>query len=278
MEVLKLATDNLKESLDDDGESYPKYQTTLLQSLHHVATEIRSNLQQTAGHNGYDNITTESAQQCVPDSLYMLLKWIIGGDSKHDDLPLMETEGSLHKEILSIGQTILYALSKGKKNTPKHIGTGLLVHHATQSKQLINYLHAAGDSISYATVQRIDISIAQDQLSRFVDNNNLFTPESIVPGRFFQFAADNLDILEETLDGRGTSQVTQMGIFQRGPENPYITQDTTIGRNRSLKNVHVAPEFNATVHVDTTGNHVPPVFDQPAGADPGFFPRGGQLA
>lgn len=66
----------------------------------------------------------------------------------------------------------------------------------------------------------------------FTENNNLFIPECVVPGRFIQFAADNLDILEESPDGRGTSHVTQMAVFQRGTENPYRTQETTIGWHR----------------------------------------------
>ena len=105
---------------------------------------------------------------------------------------------------------IVYNVSMGRKNTPKHIGTGLFVHHMTRSKQLIEYLHDAGNSISYPTINRIDSSIAHAQLSRFEKNDNKFIPENLVPGKFIQFAADNFDMQEETLDGKGTLHVTQM--------------------------------------------------------------------
>ena len=76
-----------------------------------------------------------------------------------------------HQQILYVCQTISYATSKGKKNTPKHIRTGLHFHHAHISKY-------------------------------------------IIPGRFTQFSADSLDLLEEIIDGKGTSYVTQMAALQ----------------------------------------------------------------
>lgn len=65
-----------------------------------------------------------------------------------------------HQKILHVCQTIVYNASNGRKNTPKHIGVGLLVHHATRSKQLVDYLHMSDDSISYDTVERISTSMA----------------------------------------------------------------------------------------------------------------------
>ena len=116
------------------------------------------------------------------------------------------------------------------------------MHHATRSRHLIDYLHASGDSISYDTVERITTTIAEKELTRFSANGNIFVPETLVPERFVQFAADNLDILEETLDGKGTFHVTQMAAFQRGPPNKERVDTVTMSRNRSLKNI--PPEYH----------------------------------
>ena len=95
------------------------------------------------------------------------------------------------KKILQECQNIVYLASNGRKQTPKQIGTGLFVHHATRSRHLIDYLHASGDSISYDTVERITTTIAEKELTRFSANGNIFVPETLVPESFVQFAADN---------------------------------------------------------------------------------------
>lgn len=227
-------------SPDDDDIDHESY---FIQCLHTVATKLRADLSNTAGHQGYDNLNIEAAEQCVPTSLYLLIKWILDEKSTStdtpddDDEPHGKTKQGLHQKILNIGQNIVYNVSCGQKEKPKHIGTGLLVHHMTRSRQLVTYLHDCGDSISYPTVNRIDSSIAEFQVSRFQENENTFISESLVPGRFIQFAADNFDMLEETLDGKGTLHVTQIAAFQRGPPNPSGRQKSTIGRNTSLQQV-----------------------------------------
>ena len=50
---------------------------------------------------------------------------------------------------------IIFLSSRGHKVTPKDIGIGLTVHQATRSKQLVQLLHAAGNSVNYDTVLRM---------------------------------------------------------------------------------------------------------------------------
>ena len=102
--------------------------------LNIVASKIRADLQSTPGHIGYDNLTRESAENCIPDSLYTLVKWIIQGtDFNTEEENTNDEFDKNHQQILNVCQTISYAASQGRKNTPKHIGTGLFVHHARRS-------------------------------------------------------------------------------------------------------------------------------------------------
>lgn len=240
-----------------------------LYCLHTVATKLKADMKIADGHKGYDDLNQEAEEKCTPTSLYLLMKWIVQDkldtseqsepdcvNSRSDDIT-----PAIHQRILNICQDIVYNVSKGRKNTPKHIGTGLFVHHLTRSKQLIEYLHMAGDSISYPTVNRIDSSIAQSQLSRFEENDNTFVPESVVPGKFVQFAADNFDMQEETLDGKGTLHVTQMAVFQRGPPNPQAEKETTIGRRTSIGDI--PPAFHHITPSEAPSQHIPPRFSQP---------------
>ena len=47
------------------------------------------------------------------------------------------------------------------------------------------------------------------------NNEYVPIPTNLNRNSFFQFAADNIDILEETLDGKDTFHATQMVVFQR---------------------------------------------------------------
>ena len=98
----------------------------------------------------------------------------------------------------------------------------------------MQYLYAAGDSVSYDTVKRIDTSIAEGQLQKFVDNGNVPIPDNFVTGWFVQFAADHLDMQESTVDGKGSFHVTQMGAFQRGPPSPVSSTITKIEKSTAL--------------------------------------------
>ena len=250
VEALKIASEKLQETEMVNSGINESSSSPFLKSLLHVASKISADLRETPGHVGFDNLTRDSAEKCIPDSLYMLMKWIITPpeEADTDDLNNKMDCDERHQKILHICENIVYAASNGRKNTPKHIGAGLLVHHATRSRQLIDFLHSSGDCISYDTVQHITTSIAEKELSRFADNNNTFIPKNLIHGRFTQFAADNLDIIEETLDSKGTFHVTQMAAFQWGPPNKHKLGDVCASRNRYLRDV--PPEFNELASSD----------------------------
>ena len=92
------------------------------------------------------------AESCIPDSLYMFLKILYGGQD------VLEGEGeNYHKydedksdneimpgRILSVAQDLVYGVSAGKLWTPKHIRLGCSLHQATRPKQLVQLFHRAG--------------------------------------------------------------------------------------------------------------------------------------
>ena len=272
VEALKLATDTIKDIPGGRNSSGCKEQagTNLYQSLYHVACRIKSDINQTPGHDGYRNLNINAAEKCVPDSLYLLLKWILIGDSEgdfdnlasEDSAPTENaTKEKAHLQILNIAQSIVYAASNGRKHTPKHIGAGILIHHVTRSKQLIEFFHAAGESIGYDTVLRIDTSLALEMVEKFKANGNIFVPSELVSDRFVHFAGDNLDIIEETLDGKGTFHVTSMAAFQRGPKQVNQQTGSKISRKKALGSV--PEELNKIITVEIPAKHALPSFSIP---------------
>ncbi len=146
----------LNDELDDDA--------FILRAMHHVSAKLKSDIDGVTSHSTYDNLDRNHCESQVPQSLYVFLCMLL---SRDDDIDAESVSGKQKTRVLSIAQDIIYASSKGRILTPKHIGLGLSVHHATRSKSLIQMLHASGHCISYEKVTRIETAIAKHQCNQF---------------------------------------------------------------------------------------------------------------
>ena len=117
----------------------------------------------------------------------------------------------------------------------------MAVRHITGSKDLITILSRMGHCSSYDEVEGIDTALAEEILAK--SDNGVVIPTNISPGTFVHLAADNIDINEETLDGKNTTHATSMVVFQRGtygpaPKPAFVAEHTK--RKRSLKTLNMA--------------------------------------
>lgn len=173
----------------------------------------------------------DDVTKIVPKRHFMFLSVLLTSDAGESE----DVDETTRRLSLSIAQDIIYAVSKGKSLTPKHVGLGMTIHQATRSKSLVNMFNKAGHCINYSQVQRIDTSIAKQILETCTETDVVAVPTNLTEGRFLQFSADNIDIIEETLDGRGTFHATQMIAFQRGAPLNRIQKELHMGQERSLK-------------------------------------------
>ena len=199
--------------------------------MYHVAQKLRQEILSSDGYNNCMGINSENAANCIPESLYVFLRLLCTGKDPYEN---EDEDLSVRRCVLSISQDIMFGVSKGKLLTPKHIGLGLTVHQATRSKQLVNLLNAAGHSVSYDMIRRIDTSIAKKVIDDLQSNEYVPVPMNITRNTFCQFAADNIDILEETLDGKDTFHATQMVVFQRSQQESENTCEIPIGKEKSI--------------------------------------------
>ena len=260
--------DSAESSSDSDDSSNPNTlndDNKILNELVHTALKIRSDLEKTPGHSAaWGGIDQEHVKYVIPDSLYMFLSVLLGG------LTMLDTEeaiDSLKKSsVCSIAQDIVFAVSNRKKLTPKHIGLGLALHQATRSKILVNLFHAAGHTINIDTIRRIDTSIATEILARFEQNGNVYVPPDIVPstpGKMVISSCDNIDVLEETLDGKNTFHCTQMMMWQRGPPPEYhVSAESEIGKQKALQPEVLKPLHELDRAKPLMGSRPAPVVDE----------------
>lgn len=106
--------------------------------------------------------------------------------------------------------------------TPKHVALAQSIHHYTRSKFLIALLNRLGHSISYTTLTRLDNQVLTHTVESSGDS--IPVPSNIVPnsGLFIHGAIDNDDFNEETYDGKETTHVTAMVLYQPAGEHDEL--------------------------------------------------------
>ena len=229
-------TEHIKMSKPLDLES-----ETLL-TVYHAARNIRAEIKSAPAYNNCASMNNDLAKSVIPETLFVFVHSLLsdstqeGVDSVTDECD--QGDSSISMQVLSICQDIVYAVSKGKTLTPKHVGLGMAVHQATQCKSLVKLLHNAGHCITYDQVRRVDTTLAERELENYSANGNVPVPSNLTPRQFVHFAADNIDIIEETLDGKGTFHATQMIAYQHPKEagQPESNiKSLPIGGEKSLK-------------------------------------------
>ena len=146
----------------------------------------------------------------------MLLRLIFGGQEVLEKDHNSGCEDTIRNKVLSLAQDMVYGVSGGRKWTPKHIGLGSTLHQATRSKHLVDLFHKAGHCLSYQQILQVDTALAEHTLKSLDSDSGAVIPPGLVESNFIHYTADNIDILDETLDGKNTFHATQMAAWQRG--------------------------------------------------------------
>ena len=150
------------------------------------------------------NINDQAAIDCVPESLYMFLNLMLGGEKllEENEGEHSENDSLRHCRILSIAQDIVFSVSGGNCLTPKHIGlASSSLHQATRSKDLVHMFYRAGHIISYHDILKLDTALAENTLQTMSTDGSVLPP-NLVKDRFVHFFADNIDINDRTLNGK----------------------------------------------------------------------------
>ena len=115
-------------------------------------------------------------------------------------------------------------MSGGKELTPFHVMVVEGVHSLTRSKELVTALNRHG--VSYNTVNRIDVDIAEQIISTAGDNRIPLPP--VLESSSLNTAMDNFDHNESALAGIGSTHDTILVLFQNVPTNKEIHQTSKV--------------------------------------------------
>ena len=132
VQTLKKKSDELEDERAANhlkASRYSDTETEELLAVYHTALRIRSDIRAAPGQQNCASVSNEDAERVVPESLFMLLSILLTGDVDES-----EENSKVQRTAMSISQDTVYAVSKRKKLTPKHIGLGMVIRQATRSK------------------------------------------------------------------------------------------------------------------------------------------------
>ena len=120
------------------------------------------------------------------------------------------------------------------------------VKSLTGNVELIQILNRLGHSISYSMMEEIDTALCLQKVS--LAGGVIALPVNIHPGMFTTLTWDNIDRLEETISGRGTSHRVNGIAIQEKPSEPMpakVLPSVSKMKKRSVAaTVPVLPPYN----------------------------------
>ena len=150
--------------------------------------------------------------------------------------------------VQSLGQDCVYAVSGGLTIPAKHILLPWGFKSLTGNVEVIRVLNRLGHSISYSKLEELDTLLCLQKQAREADKGILL-PSNSHPCVPTALAFDNIDRLEETLSGGGTSHMVngiivqpQVSTAKRPPKEVTVVTK----KSRSIAPVPLdVPEYNA---------------------------------
>ncbi len=117
--------------------SFKYHDHDMFRHMVHVALQIRGDMLSHPRPSGID-ISEGRAIDSIPNSLYMFLNLLLGGQCLLEDEELDHDQSTArrHLRVISIAQDLMYTATGDKFLTPKHIGMASALHQATRSKEL----------------------------------------------------------------------------------------------------------------------------------------------
>jgi len=144
--------------------------------------------------------------------------WTIGVSDEPTIEHHVNVPSNVHLKLLSLLQDVVYMESNGSTTTPKALCLGLTVRHLTRSTHLLGLLNHLGHCASHSTILSFETALAQLQLNR-----GLLVPPRLDKGQVTMLVWDNIDFLEETASGAGTTHHTNGILVQHGEKSGMHT-------------------------------------------------------
>ena len=231
LSVEHLAKENFK--LSEELQSLRERNTDNLNMLDMTAKFLRSEIQKIEFNKSWPPMPEELNEEyiSIPSPLSRFIQILLCGTSSED-----KASAKVKRLVSSFSQDLVYAVSGGVIKTPKQILLPWSVKTLTGNVEIIKMLNRLGQGISLSSLQEIDTSLCMQKITK-QDNQGVVLPSNIYPCVPTTLAFDNIDRIEETLSGGGTSHRVNGIVIQPqvSTAQPLIIRDTlTKDKKRSI--------------------------------------------
>ena len=168
MDIDEMGNDSEEE--DDDatrncGPGPHQINSCSLQQLFFAALEVRKLLGDCKGIGSTwppdsHDLTLSSALDSIPTMLYNFLACAVGYSQEPSLDKRVDVTDDEQTKLLSIAQDLVYAESKGKRQTQKSLALGMAVRQITGSIRLLKIIHGLGHCVSPSTVYKHDSALS----------------------------------------------------------------------------------------------------------------------
>ena len=213
LQVAKYITTLLLEKQDNASQS------SRSANIHQAAIDIREAIQRTENKMSWPPRPSDLAESAknVPKELDSFLQTLLTGKKEWQD---EDCHPRVQRLMKSFAQDLMFGVSRGKIKPPKQILLPYAVKTLTNNVELIQMLNRCGHGIAYSQLEEINTALC---LQKMASTSEIPLPDNIQPHVSTTLAWDNIDRLEETLSGEGTShRVNGIAVQARhfGPHLP----------------------------------------------------------
>eukprot|EP00745_Piridium_sociabile_P027749 TRINITY_DN44663_c0_g1_i3.p1 TRINITY_DN44663_c0_g1~~TRINITY_DN44663_c0_g1_i3.p1 ORF type:complete len:1606 (-),score=395.32 TRINITY_DN44663_c0_g1_i3:590-5317(-) len=163
-------------------------------------------------------VDRETEDAMIPQSVRLFLYYLLTGTGDHT-----HASQRVKRLVRSFAQDLVYAVTRGRLKPPKHIFLPFAVKSLTGNVELIQILNRLGHGIAYSQMEEVDTALCLQKVS--LSKGDVVLPVNIYPGTFTTLAWDNIDRLEETDSGGGTSHRVNGIAVQAKSAEPLPTKD-----------------------------------------------------
>ncbi|CAH3143072.1 unnamed protein product [Porites evermanni] len=230
------------------AEKEDKGSTTKISNIQKAAADIRDAIRNEESKMSWPPRPSELNDSAieVPEELSAFLYTLLTGNKDSSEGECCQRVQRLMK---SFAQDLVFGVTRGRIKPPKQILLSYAVKTLTNNVELVSILNRYGHGISYSQLEEINTALCMQKMA--TTTSEIPLPANIQPHVSTTLAWDNIDRLEETLSGEGTShRVNGIAVQARhfGP-HPLTEQPPGItkSKQRSVEPLDVValPIYNA---------------------------------
>ena len=166
-----------------------------------------------------EELKAENAIKYIPPLLNSFLKTRFHGQAN-----VKEESHRISQRINSIAQDIVYCVSKGRSRTPKSVLFPCVVKSLCNKLEVIKIINPFGHGINYNLIREIETEHALMVINQQVDKRVVIPDEEnlkLEDNKIALMVADNIDNLESTITGLGTSHRVNSILVTKGIKSEH---------------------------------------------------------